>query len=115
MRMDTNVGAKIRNRKGFPTRPLNFFLAQSRFHAIHECRRVILEEIEVHGDGNLENQVAFERCLVENLVDVVTGAANLTRQPTDAALVGFQLFSDEMPNMEVASCVDHHSQLWRQK
>ena len=56
----------------------------------------------MHGFGDSQNQVAIQGRLVENLVDIVTGAMDFTRQPSHAALVLAQLLMDEMPDVEVA-------------
>lgn len=61
----------------------------------------------MHRKGNAKQQVGVERRLVEDFVDMVAGAANLTCQPACAALVGFQLCLDEMPDVDTALNVFH--------
>ena len=56
----------------------------------------------MHGFGDAEQQICIERGLAEHLVDMVAGTANLTRQPTCAALVFAQLLVDELPDVDVA-------------
>ena len=78
------------------------FLSRPFPKVFQKFRCVILKEIEVHDNGNLEDQVAFERGLVEDFVDMVAGTANLAGQPACAALVDFELRLDEVPDVEVA-------------
>lgn len=40
--------------------------------------------------------------IAEHLVNMVARAANLTCQPACAALVGFELLTDEVPDVDVA-------------
>ena len=61
----------------------------------------------MHGFGDAEQQICIERGLAEHLVDMVAGTANLTRQPTCAALIFAQLFLDELPDVDVASVSFH--------
>ena len=81
-------------------------IAHPRFHPFDKLRRIVLEEIEIHGQGNAEQQFAIQRRLAEHLVKMVARAANLTRQPACAALVGFELLTDETPDVDV-TCVFH--------
>ena len=67
-----------------------------------KLRRVILEEIEMHGFGDSQYQIAVEGGFVEDFVDIVAGAMDFTRQPTHAAVVGLQLLVDEVPDVDVA-------------
>ena len=76
-------------------------IAHPRFHPFDKLRRIVLEEIEIHGQGNAEQQFAIQRRLAEHLVKMVARAANLTRQPACAALVGFELRLDELPDVDV--------------
>ena len=78
------------------------FLTQPILHPFEERCRVIPKEVEIHCDRDFENQIGFERGLFEDFVDMVARAANLTRQPACAALVGLQLLTDEMPDVDVA-------------
>ena len=59
-----------------------------------------MEEVEIHCIGDAEDEVAVQGGLVENLIDVVARAANLTRQPACAALVGLQLRLYKMPDVK---------------
>ena len=77
-------------------------IAHPRFHPFDKLRRIVLEEIEIHGQGNAEQQFAIQRRLAEHLVKMVARAANLACQPTGAALVGFELRLDKMPDVDVA-------------
>lgn len=57
----------------------------------------------MHRDRNAKQQVAVERRLVEDFVHMIAGAADLTCQPAHAALVGFQLIVNEVPDVDVAA------------
>jgi len=61
-----------------------------------------LEKVEVHSFGDSQNQIAIQGRLVENLVDIVTGAMDFARQPAHAALVFAQLLVDEVADVDVA-------------
>ena len=39
---------------------LKLFFSNTRFHIFKESHRVVLEEVEIHGFGNTENQVTVE-------------------------------------------------------
>ena len=86
---------------------LRSFFSNPLLDALKKLRRVILEKVELHGFGDFQNQVAVEWRLIENLVDIVAGAMNLTRQPAHATLVGLQLLADEVPDVDVAFCGFH--------
>ncbi len=45
---------------------------------------------------------------IEDFVDMVARAANLTCQPACAALVGFELRLDEVPDMDAVFLAVHH-------
>ncbi len=77
-------------------------LANAFFYRSLYFSRVVFEEVETHGNGDAENQVAVQRWLVEDFIDVVSCAANLTCQPTHTALVGFELSPDDSPDMYFA-------------
>ena len=83
------------------------FFPYSVFHAFHEFHRVILEEIEIHGLGNFQDQSAVKRRLVEDFVEKVTGAANLARQPAGTAAIDLQLLADEVPDVDIACWLFH--------
>ena len=82
-------------------------IAHPRFHPFDKLRRIVLEEIEIHGQGNAEQQFAIQRRLAEHLVKMVARAANLACQPACAALVGFELLTDKLPDVDVALKVFH--------
>ena len=82
-------------------------LPQPFLHAFDDFLCVIAEEVELHGFGDAENQVAVERGFVENLLDVVAGTADLTCQPAHAALVRFKLGLDEVSDMKVILVAIH--------
>ena len=76
------------------------FFADAHRQTLFEFCRVVLEEIEIHRIGDFQNQVAVERRFVENLVDMVAAAWNLSRQPTYAAVILAQLLLDEVSNVK---------------
>ena len=49
----------------------------TRFHPFKKLRRVVLEKVEIHGQGNAEQQFTIQRRLAEDLVDMVAGFPNL--------------------------------------
>jgi hypothetical protein len=53
------------------------FLTQPVLHPFVECCRVIPKEVEIHGQGNAEQQFAIQRRLAENLVNKVAVFPNL--------------------------------------
>ena len=69
---------------------------------IKEFCGVILEEIEMHGIGDSQYQVAIEGGLVEDFVDIVSGAMDFARQPAHAAAVFAQLLMNELPDVDIA-------------
>ena len=77
------------------------FLTQPVLHPIEERCRVIPKEVEIHCDRYFENQIGIERRHLEDFVDMVVRAANLACQPACAALVGFELLTDELPDVDV--------------
>jgi hypothetical protein len=52
-------------------------IAHPRFHPFDKLRRIVLEEIEIHGQGDAEQQFAIQRRLAENLVNKVAVFPNL--------------------------------------
>ncbi len=92
------------------------FIPYPCLHPFEEGGGVVLEEIEMHGFGDAEDEVAVQGRLVENLVDMVARASNLAGQPAGAALVGLELSLDEIPDVDAALCL-HKIQciLWGQK
>ena len=81
--------------------------SHSPLHGLKELCGVILKKVELHGSGDFQNQIAVERGFIENLIDVVSGAMDLTRQPTHAALVFLQLLMDKMSDVDVAFVGSH--------
>ena len=73
-------------------------LSRPAFQSFEEGGSVILEKVEIHRIGDVEDEVAVQGRFVENLIDMVARAANLTRQPACAALVGLQLRLYKMPD-----------------
>ena len=80
----------------------NLCIAHPRFHPFDKLRRVVLEKVEIHGQGNAEQQFAIQCGFAEHLVKMVARAANLACQPACAALVGFELLTDKLPDVDVA-------------
>jgi len=76
-------------------------LSQSFRHGITHIRGVVLEEIELHGFGDAQQEGAVYRGFAEDFIDVVAGAGDLPGQPAHAALVPFELFLDEVPDVDV--------------
>ena len=71
-------------------------------HGIAHILCIVLEEVELHGFGDAQQQGAVDRGLTEDFIDVVAGAGNLPGQPAHAALVAFQLRLDEVPDVDVS-------------
>ena len=61
---------------------------------------IILEEIELHGFGDAEEEGGVKGGFVEDFIDMVAGAGNLAGQPAHAALVAFQLLLNEVADMQ---------------
>ena len=55
----------------------NLCIAHPRFHPFDKIRRIVLEKVELHGQGDAEQQFAIQRRLAEDLVDMVAGFPNL--------------------------------------
>ena len=53
------------------------FLPHPFLHAMKELRCVILEEVELHHNGDAEQQLGIQRRPFEELIDMVAGARNL--------------------------------------
>ena len=76
-------------------------LPQTFRHGIADIRGIVLEEIELHGFGDAQQQGAVDRGFPEDFIDVVAGAGNLPGQPAHAALVLLELLLDEVPDVDV--------------
>lgn len=80
---------------------IGLFLSDSFFHALKELQGVILEKVELHHNGDAEQQLGIQRWPFEELIDMVAGARDLPRKPAHAALVFLQLFLDELTDVDV--------------
>lgn len=76
-------------------------------HVLQKLGCVVLEKVELHGNGDSQNQVGIQGWFIEYFVDMVAGAMDGARQPTHAAVVGLQLFADEVSDVDVAFGVFH--------
>lgn len=88
-------------------RRLRGFFSYPCLYVFKKICCVKLEKVEVHGDGDFQDQVAVERRFVKDFVDMVAGAMDFARQPAHATLVGLQLLVDEVSDVDVAFVVFH--------
>lgn len=76
-------------------------LSQPFRHGIAHVRGVVLEEVELQGFGDAQQQSAVNGRFAEDFIDVVAGAGDLPGQPAHAAFVPSQLLLDEAPDVDV--------------
>ena len=77
-------------------------LAHPFREAASDLSGIVLEEIELHDFGDAQQQGAVEGRFAEDFIDMVACARYLASQPAHAAVVPFQLFLNEVPDVNGA-------------